>query len=98
MGLENSFCQSSCVYSLFTFSQEGAPKPVSMETAKSQSGVLEVHHVTQRLLRDALKLAVKLSADCVLLKEKYKPFRWKSSLGHNGEGEPGDERATAFTG
>lgn len=39
-GLESSFCQSSCVYSLFTFPQEGALKPVSMETTRSQSGVL----------------------------------------------------------
>ncbi len=61
-GLESRFCQSSCVYSLFTCSQKGAPKPVSMETAKSQSGVPEVHHMTQSLLREALKLAVKLSA------------------------------------
>ncbi len=61
-GLESCFCQSSCVYSLFTCSQKGAPKPVSMETAKSQSGVPEVYHMTQSLLREALKLAVKLSA------------------------------------
>ncbi len=35
-------------------------------------------------------------AVCVLLKEKYKPLRWKSSLEHNGEGEPVKREGYSF--
>lgn len=87
-GLESSFCQSSCVYSLFTFSQEGALKPVSMETTRSQSVVLlcascDPEPVVERCIE------VGSQAVCWLrfIKRKYKPLRWKSSLEHNVEGE-----------
>lgn len=40
-----------------------------------------MHHVIQSLLlRDALKLAVKLSADCVLLKEKIQTIETEKLL------------------
>lgn len=68
--LENNLYKSSRVHSLFTFFQEGTLSLVSMETARGQWWVSWPDHVTWRLLRDILKLAVRLCADYVLLKGK----------------------------